>query len=118
MNDFGYWLLREYGQVGSIIHIRSTQLEIESGNEILDQEEHEVKMVLLPVTVVRTYSQQLRGASDYGNIYAQGNSIVVLPVPTFQVDQDDIVHVNGFILKIIDKQYLHHEGLLELVVRA
>lgn len=118
MNDFAYWLLREYGENGTITHINSTSMNLETGNEVLDQEVHELKMVLLPVTMVRTYAQAMRTGSDYGNLYAQGNSLAVLPTPEFTIHEDDTVHLCGFDMKVVDVQFLHHENLVELVVKS
>lgn len=118
MNDFAYWLLREYGALGTIRHLNSTSLDLSSGSETVDETINETKMVLLPVSLITTYAQQMRSASEYGNLYAQGNSLIVLPVQSFTVAIDDIVTTVGFTFKVVDVKYLHHENVMELVVKA
>lgn len=118
MSDFMYWLLREYGDYGEITHINSTALDLETGLETLDQEVHEEKMALLPVSLISTYSLQMRSSSDYGNLYAQGNSIVVLSTPDFEIHIDDVVSINNLVFKIIEKTPYPIEDAYELVVRA
>jgi len=117
MSDFIYWLLREYGDYGSITHINATTLDLETGLETLDQEVYEEKMALLPVSLVSTYSQQMRSSSDYGNLYAQGNSIAVLRTPTFEIHVDDVVTIGDLTFKIIEKTPYPFEDAYELVVR-
>ncbi len=118
MSDFIYWLLREYGEYGIITHINSTTLDLETGMETLDQEEHEEKMALLPVSFISTYSKQVRSSADYGNLYAQGNSIVVLQTPSFEIHVDDVVTVGTLTFKVIELTPYPLEDAYELVVRA
>lgn len=117
MTDFIYWLMREYGKYGTITHLISTTLDSDTGDETVNQEVHEIKMVLLPVSIITTYAQQMRSGSDYGSLYAQGNSVIAVQVPEFEIHQDDIVDILGFKLKIVDLNHLHHENVLELIVR-
>lgn len=117
MTDYLYWLLREYGEIGVVRHILSTTLDPETGLETVAEEKHEVKMVLLPVSVITAYSSQIRSGSDYGNLYAQGNSVIALPVPEFEVHHDDIIEMMGFTFRVLEMNHLHHEGVLELIVK-
>jgi len=118
MTDYIYWLLREYGDFGTIKHIISTSLNLETGLETVNQEEHTVKMVLLPVSLLTAYAQQVRSGSDYGGFFAQGNSLIALPTPGFEVHQDDIIEMMDFKFRILDINQLHKHHILELVVRG
>jgi hypothetical protein len=111
--------MREYGAWGTIKHLISTTLDTETGTETVDEETHEVKMVLLPVSMITAYAQQMRSSSDYGNLYAQGNSIVAVALPMeFEVSQDDVVEINNFKFRVVDLNHLHHENVLELIVKS
>lgn len=118
MTDYLYWLLREYGEYGVIRHVVSTDLDTETGEETVAEDRHELKMVPLPISVVTMYAQQMRSASNYGSLYAQGNSVIALPVPEFEVHQDDIVEVMGFTFRVVDLNHLHKEGVLEMIVKS
>jgi len=118
MTDYIYWLLREYGEYGTITHLIGTSLNLETGLEIVNEDKHEVKMVLLPVSLLTAYAQQVRSSSDYGNYFAQGNSLIALPTPGFEVHQDDIIDMMGFKFRILDINHLHKHHILELVVRG
>lgn len=120
MKDFIYWLLREYGELGTVTCNLGVSIDFESEDEAVQvsQEEHTEKMVLLPVTLVRTYSQQMRSSSDYGNLYAQGNSLIVLERPSYEIREDDEVTLSGFTFKVVDVKHLLPENIMELVVRS
>ncbi len=128
MNEFIYWLERNYGTKGQISHSEGSQINPLSGDEEIINGQLIVipRMVLLPVSFAQNYASSMRDSSfPYGAWFAQGGSIIVvrhsvLPLE-LQTQPDkfigDTIILNDRNYEIHKVQYLHKEKLLEFAVQ-